>query len=174
MKLSPKFIIAAATLIVLIFAALDYLSAFNSYERLKEEANSNTFESIAIGYKEERFLEHIQSSWVTFEIDDVKAPLMEFCEMTEFDQTVAGLVQALTHEVPPFSAWNIKQNFREVTRAGGLIGLDLESISTDGKIYHKEGGAFLKVRNGMVEYYEDSEQGVRYFVYGNPNRSTNE
>lgn len=165
MKLSPIFVIASVSLVALSIAALDYGMAFNSYNRFREGSNSPLLKEEAITPREQRFLKEVHESWVVLKTYEKNEGLVGLCELAEFDSTVEGLVQMLTHKVRPFSFTNSEQNLREVGRATGLSALDVD-YSLDGKIYYKNGVAFMKFREDIVDYYENTEDGVRNIFYG--------
>ena len=90
--------------------------------------------------------------------------LMPFCEMNGMERSGYGLAKLLTYEIPPFSYWNHEKNRREVSRAGALSAVETRSI--DGRLYYKEGVLFIRTRKDIVEYYEDTDQGVWFTFYG--------
>ncbi|MDF1711952.1 MAG: hypothetical protein P1U90_06910 [Akkermansiaceae bacterium] len=163
-EFSPKFAVASTILVALAWLAIDYFRAFNTYNRFKENANSPLLELTPIDRKEQRFLDEVRKSWVALNPDEDFDGLMPFCEMNGMERSVEGLAKLLTYEIPPFSYWNHEKNLREVSRAGALSAVETRSI--DGRLYYKEGVLFIRTRKDIVEYYEDTDQGVWFTFYG--------
>jgi len=168
MKFSPKFIAIALILVSLLAASVDYFVAIQQYEQLRRDARAPCLEAHPIAREEERFLKEVKNSWSVLAEGPDSETLLEICEIMDFESSVEGLVQALTHGIPPFSFWDNKQNLREAGRAGALSVIEAESLSVDGRIYSGDGVAFIKVRENIIEFYRDSPQGVTCVIYGTP------
>lgn len=151
------------TLFVIGIFGLDYFSAMRSYNELRKEAGSPVFEVVAIGPKEQEFLNEVRSSWRSHEFNTTDHPMMKMCELTGFEPTVEGLHAMFTHEVPPFSIFDKNQNLKEVGRAGALS--KLKQIPTKGKVYWKDGVLYMMIRDDILEYYEDTNTGIRNVLY---------
>jgi len=164
MKKEVILVVVVIVLLALSWLGVDYMSAMKSYDKLREESNSPILQSVEFGYKEQVFLDHVKNSWVMLGDRSPDDGLLGFCRLLGFEQTVAGLVDFCTHEIPPFSFSDKEQNIREAGRAGALS--QVPSISVDKKIYYKEGVAYLRVRDDIINYYEDTEDGIKSIFYG--------
>jgi len=156
-------IIVLIALVTFSVIGADYFSAMSSYNKLRKSADSPILEAVAIGQREQKFLNEVRSSWTSRDISSPDDPMLEMCELTGFEPTVGGLVAMFTHEVPPFSIFDKNRNIKEAGRAGGLS--QLKPIAAREKIYWKKGVLYMMIREDIVEYYEDADTGVRHMIY---------
>ena len=163
MKNSPAFVIGTIVLVGFSVFLIDYFRAFNSYNRFRDAADTPVMEAAPMTRKDQRFLDHVQADWIVLREENFGGYLL-LCDRTGFEPTVEGLVELFTHEAPPFSYWDKAENIREVERAAAL---SVTEIATqDGKIYFKEGVAFIKCQDNLVEVYEDRGSGTWCVYYG--------
>jgi hypothetical protein len=174
MKRKIVVVCIAVVVFLLLCFLVDYALALNNYNKLREEARSPILEPVAIGIREQKFIRHVRNSWVIFESEPDDEGLIAMCRLMGFEPTTAGLVDCMTHEIPPFDLFNKQKNLLEAGRAGGLSTIDHGSI--DGKVFHKEGMAYIIPHSRIIECYEDTADGVRVTRYGKrekPNKAVN-
>jgi len=162
MKKAGLVAILVVSVIVTVYG-VDYFSAMRSYEKLRAGADSPLMQSMSIGQREQEFLDEVQNSWVLRESVWPDDTLREMCELTGFEPTVEGLVSLYTYEVPPFSIFDKEQNLKEAGRAGALSAF--KPRTTDDTIYFKQGVAYMRVHADILDYYEDTDLGLRRIIY---------
>ena len=77
--------------------------------------------------------------------------------------SAASVVRLHTHKMPPFGPGKDERNLREATLAGAMM--VALPVSVDGIIHHKEGLAFIKISNKVVQVYEDTGKGLKSTLY---------
>jgi hypothetical protein len=141
----------------------DYFSAMRSYDKLRKNAESPILEAVAIGEREEEFLNEVQGFWTPFDMSSIDNPMTKMCELSGFEPNVEGIVAMLTHEIPPFSIFDRDRNIREAGRAGGFS--QLKEFAAREKFYWKKGTLYMMIRDDIVEIHEDTDTGVKHLLY---------
>ncbi len=172
MKSSPTFVIATVSMVALTVAAIDYFRAFNSYNDYRDAANAPVMDLAPITGKEQRFLKEVKEAWTPLNPDQDYYGWIHSCEIAGIEPTVDGLARLLTTEITPFAYWDEEQNLREVSRAATLSQMEIETI--DGKLHVGEGIAFIRARDNLIEYYEDTSEGIFFTFYGRGKRAHDE
>lgn len=157
------FVAILVVLIILSVFVADYFSAWRSYEKLRIGADSPLMQSKPIGQSEQEFLDEVRNSWELKKSVYPDETLRAMCELTGFEPSIEGLVSLYTHEVPPFSIFDKEQNIKEAGRAGALS--QFKPRTTDDRIYFKQGVAYMRVHADILDYYEDTDLGLRRIIY---------
>ncbi len=109
------------------------------------------------------FLESVRKSW---EVHDHECPDSIFSEIssaTGLDESVEGVVNFHTHEIPEYSFFNLRRNAEEGVRATTM--LVALPISVDNQIYHNDGICFIKLNENLVEVFKDTDEGLGRTLY---------
>jgi hypothetical protein len=109
------------------------------------------------------FLESVRESW---DVQDRELPdsiFSEISSVTGVDESVEGVVNFHTHEIPEYSFFDHRRNAKEGVMATAMaVALP---TSVDNRIYFGDGVCFIKLTGNLVEVFEDTEEGLKRTRY---------
>ena len=109
------------------------------------------------------FLRSVRESWDVLDRELPDSIFSEIASVTGFDESVGGVVDFHTHEIPEFSFFDHRRNAQEGVIATAMaVALP---ISVDNRIYFGDGVCFIKLTGSLVELFEDTEEGLRRTRY---------
>ena len=109
------------------------------------------------------FLTRVKDSW-KIQAQEVPDPIFsDIFAITGMPESVAGVAEFYTHQIPAYSFFSPQRNAREATIA--LAMAVSMPVSMDGKLYKAGGVCFVKITDACVEVFEDTEGGLQRSLY---------
>lgn len=134
------------------------------YDKLREKrSEAPVFAARVMDEETTAYLKDVQTKWVAKATECPDTVFTEIALMVDMDATAASVVRLHTHKMPPFAPGKDERNLREATLAGAMM--VALPVSVDGVIHHKEGLAFIKISNKVVQVYEDTGKGLKSTLY---------
>lgn len=139
------------------------LKAKNRFDRLRAQVSQVTLSKVSMDEAGETLLATVKGAWKlqTQEVPD--SVFSEIASMTGLPESVAGVAEFFTHEIPEFSFFSFSQNADEAVMALAMaVALP---TSVDGKLYKSENVCFVKIGESCVEVFENTKKGLRRSLY---------
>lgn len=109
------------------------------------------------------FLQSVRAEWKVHDQDLPDAVFSEISSVTGLDESVHGVVEFHTYEIPEFSFFKPRRNAQEAVMATTMaVALP---VSVDQRIYVGDGICFIKFSDSLVEVYADTDDGLRRTRY---------
>ena len=166
-KPSPFILIVVAAVLAFVGYLLWQIPAKARYTKLLDQlAQAPRFVAHPMDEESAALLDSVESSWQLHTNDSPDPVFAEIASVTRFENSVAGVVALYTHRVPEYSFFNRERNKRESVLATTLaIALP---VSMDSRVYHKDGMAFVRIADSVIEVFEDTDKGISRRLYMKP------
>lgn len=162
MTLSKIFAIGFTVCLVGFFAW--QISLKSRFDNLRERVSQGAqLKIVDMDESSEAFLTKVKDSW-EIQTQEVPDPIFtEIFAMTGMPESVAGVAEFYTHQIPAYSFFSPQRNAREATIA--LAMAVSMPVSMDGKLYKAGEVCFVKLNDACVEVFEDTGGGLQRSLY---------
>lgn len=134
------------------------------YDNLRDQLLEATYVAVhPLDAEAAGFLESVRESWEVHNLECPDSVFSEVSTATGVDESVEGVVNFYTHEIPEYSFFNLRRNLEEGVRAA-IMAVALPS-SVDNRIYHNDGICFIKLSENLVDVFEDTDDGLGRTLY---------
>lgn len=159
----PKIFAIVFTLCLVGFFAWQ-ISLKTRFDNLRERVSQGAqLKVVDMDETSEAFLTGVQRSW-EIQAQEVPDPIFsEIFAMTGMPESVAGVAEFYTHQIPAYSFFSPQRNAREASIA--LAMAVSMPVSMDGKLYKAGEVCFVKISDACVEVFEDTGRGLQRSLY---------
>lgn len=166
-------------IIIILFIAVSGVALFfgvqlptkQKYEELKQDIDSPVLRAVTLTDDDRDFINEVRRSWTIHAEECPDDTMLSVFAINDFESDVESIVDLYTHEIAPYSFFKRNRNKKEAVTAATLN--MIAPISQDNCIYHTEGIAYIKLGDSLVDYYEDTDNGIRHILYRKPEEGEN-